>query len=112
MHAQDVGNNKGSTVIEMTLLMPIILGCVFLYIMFFLFFIGNAKGMEEITNQIYAVNVTQQNDIQHGIKKQSGMITAIYENHDKWFDISISMRRNGRDVLKSIRRWQLATSKI
>ena len=44
--------------------------------------------------------------------KNGNTITASFENHDQWFDFTFQIKRNGRDALKSIRRWQLVTSQI
>jgi len=112
VRVQDAGSNKGSAVIEMTILMPIFLGCVFMYILFFLFFIGNSKGMDETVEQLYRVDVTQISNLDKGVNKQGEMLSASYHNNDKWFDVNIQINRNGRNVLKSIRRWQLAKGKI
>lgn len=112
MHVQGVENNKGSAIIEMTFLIPVILGCVFMYVSFLIFFIGNSKGMEQAAEQVYMVDISNSSSVNAGVKKQSEMLSSVYQNCDKWFDVTININRNGRNVLKSIRRWQLATSKI
>ena len=44
--------NRGSAVIEMSLLMPIFLGCIYLYIMLFLFLLESGKGLEYMVENI------------------------------------------------------------
>lgn len=51
--------NRGSMVIEMTLLMPVFLGCLFLYVMLFVELIHLQHKMEQAAEILYAAEVPE-----------------------------------------------------
>ncbi len=108
-------SNKGSAVIEITLLMPILLGCIYFYIMLFLFLIDSGNRMEKIAEFMY---VTQ--DMENkGLKtlnedihvRTEGKVKIFWiEEKGKLFDIQMEMRKGKDNAVENIRRWQLVTS--
>ncbi|MDO5154363.1 MAG: hypothetical protein Q4D51_00215 [Eubacteriales bacterium] len=104
--------NRGSAVIEMTLLIPIIMGCIYLYMMFFLFFIQTAKEVESISEQIYVVEQNAKEKLPTKAKSNEKVMTVKQTIQNPLFQIEINMRKNQKDPLENIRRWQLVTSGI
>lgn len=106
--------NRGRTVIEITLLIPVFFGCIYLYIMLFLFFIDSTKQLNNICEELYHSENTE-------IDRQGGKITfyingktytaAVYDT-GKLFTIDLQLSRDGNDAIENIRRWQLAAGGI
>lgn len=106
--------NQGRTVIEITLLIPVFFGCIYLYIMLFLFLMESTKQMDNICEGLYHTENTK-------MESQSGKITfhmkgktytgAIYET-GKLFTIDLQLSRDSSDAIENIRRWQLAAGGI
>ena len=107
--------NRGSAVIEMSLLMPILLGCIYLYIMLFLFLLESGKGMEYMVENIYEVGNTENDTSEHFndmVSERTEGNVKIYRIEEKGelFDLYLEMRRDENDAVENIRRWQLVTS--
>lgn len=100
-------NNRGSAVIELALLMPVILGFIYLYIMLFLFFTESGKWMAEVAEGIYAEEGTE--CLTEGIILRTEGETRIgsIQEEGKLFKMQIELRRDKNDAVKNIRRWQL-----
>ena len=96
-------NNKGSAVIEMTFLMPIMLGIIYLYIMYLLLCISMSENMLKKTEELY--------------KKAEDLVTVTW-NKDVLKEevlssqIKIDIRRDTKNPVEEIRRWQLAIRTI
>lgn len=97
--------NKGSAVIEMTLLMPILLGCIYFYIMLFLFFVQSGKRMAEIADCIYEENIEETEEVM--MRTEGNVKIGKVEEEGKLFRIHIELRKDKNDPVKNIRRWQL-----
>lgn len=98
--------NKGSTVIEMSLLMPVFLGFIYFYIMLFLFFTGSGKRMEEVAEGIYGTDLTETaEDI--SLRTEGEVRIGTIEEEVKIFTIRVELRKDKNDPVKNIRRWQL-----
>ena len=106
--------NRGSTVIEMSLLIPVFLGCIYFYIMLFLFFTQAAKKTEEISEYAYMSESTkteQQKVLPDNVRVQrEGKIRVIkLEEQGKLFTLKTEFRRDENDPVQNLRRWQLVS---
>lgn len=101
-----VKHNCGSATVEMTLLMPIILGIFYLYISFFIFFIDCAGDMKNMAETLYANGAIE--TTQNKGSKSSIYIQESSGIHKKRLELH---RYNG-DTVKNIRRWQLAADTV
>lgn len=105
-------NHCGSAVIEMTLLIPVFLGCIYFYIMLFLYLVQTTKQFYFLAENLYETeSVTASGE---GIEKtvKGKKETVMFHEKDSFFEIRIQMSRDHSDVIENIRRWQLATSGI
>lgn len=106
--------NQGSAVIEFTLLMPIVLGCIYFYIMLFLFFIQSGKVMDQLADCIYQPereNVKTQEIVPDGVnlRKEGTAREAWVDWQEGLFHLHLTMRKDENDPVKCIRRWQFVT---
>lgn len=105
--------NKGSATIEITLLMPIFLGCIYFYIMLFLFLIESGKDMQILAEYLYLEEGNQvtfeQTEKKTFVKQNDGkiVITSIKEEFSI-FEINIELSKDSNNAIENIRRWQLA----
>lgn len=106
------GNNRGSTIIEMTLLIPVFLGCIYFYIMFFLFLTEAAKDMNEMAGCLYESGSTEKNSVEGNISKNGSTEIIKMQSSGKLFEIRLELRKDAGDVIENIRRWQFATGGI
>lgn len=105
--------NQGSAIIEMTLLIPIFIGCIIMFIMLFLFLMDAGRKQYILCETLYSVDVTDGKADLPGtdlgsLKKEGTVLKIIYQEQGKGLQYHLSMRRNGNDPVKNIRRWQLA----
>lgn len=106
--------NRGSTVIEMSLLIPIFLGCIYWYIMLFLFFIESGKKMEQMSDYVYTPEKTQYAENQAfsdnmQIRREGKMEIVRVEEQGKLFVFHMELRKGKDDPAENLRRWQLVT---
>lgn len=114
--------NCGSAIIEMTFLIPILLGIIYLYITFFLFLIESSQYKEWIVESLYCSQETQgDTSEQAGVKNMDGIIKmskqgtqiSVFVNQKaELFDIELEMHRKEDSAVKNIRRWQLASDML
>lgn len=101
--------NHGSATIEMTLLIPIILGVLYLYISFFVFFVDSARDMAVMVEVLYIEDIESKTiTIQKTGSKNS---VYVYENSGK-FNKKLELHRYSGSAVENIRRWQLATDTV
>ncbi len=101
-----IKHNCGSATIEMTMLMPVVLGVFYLYISFFLFFIDCADDMKNMAEMLYvdgAIEATQNNGSKSSIYIQES--SGIHEKR-------LELHRYNEATVKNIRRWQLAADTV
>ncbi len=98
-----VSNNKGTITIEMTLLIPLILGIVYLYIMYLLFSFGLSKQMYEETEKLYHQELTDQKEVS---LSENQLTYNLF--HVKNYEITLKLKRDIENPVAYIRRWQLA----
>lgn len=106
--------NKGSTVIEMSLLMPVFLGCIYLYIMLFLFFIEAGKRMDRMSDYIYTskeIKYEEKETLSNNMQlRREGKIEIVrVEEQGKLFVLRLELRKGENDPAHNLRRWQLVT---
>jgi hypothetical protein len=103
--------NRGSSIIEISLLIPIFMGCIYLYIMLFLFFMESSKQMCAMSESIYS---QESASLQSGfsLKTEGKMQVIRVKETGKLFEIEMELGRDGSEPLENIRRWQLVTSGI
>ena len=107
--------NRGSTIIEMTLLISVFMGVIFLYITFFLYLINSAGQMEQAAEYLYSVNEEEPDSEKSAniwIQKQGDIRTVWFEETDSRFLIRTKYRRWVKNPVENIRRWQLAVSLV
>ena len=103
--------NKGSAVIEITLLMPIFLGCIYFYIMLLMFLMASGKRMEKMAENMYMAENMEMTDSEKDISVRTEGKVKIFqmEEKGKLFDIHVEMRKQEDNEMENIRRWQLVT---
>lgn len=107
--------NRGSAVMEATLLMPVFLGIVYFYIFFVLFEIETGNYVESMVE--YKNNIETKSDIRNAefgisIIDQGDTRIIQMESTGQFFDRQLEMRGNIGNPAEKIRRWQLAVSTI
>lgn len=114
--------NCGSAIIEMTFLIPILLGIIYLYIMLFLFLMESAKYQEWMVESLYSLQEKQgEESTDSGEEivdelltksKQGTQISVFVDKKTEMFDIDLEMHRKEDSAVKNIRRWQLAADML
>ncbi len=104
--------NRGSTVVEFSLLTPVFFGCIYLYIMLFLFLHQSGRDMDLMTQKMYQSE-------QCGVQQEETLLSKskmqqegekekwILDEQEGLFDLHIEMRKDTNDPVKNIRRWKL-----
>lgn len=103
--------NRGSAVVEMTLLIPVILGVVYFSVLFFLFMVKSSDSMEALAACLYHAEAppgcnNEQNTI--SVYKQGNMKTVQMQEEGKLFNIQLELKGNSSNPVELVRRWQLA----
>lgn len=103
--------NRGSAVIEITLLMPILLGCIYFYIMLFVFLLNSGKGMEKMAENMYMAENIEKTAWEENVFVRTEGEVKIFRIEDigKLFDMHIELRKQEENEVENIRRWQLVT---
>lgn len=102
-------HNRGSATIEMTLLIPIILGVFYLYISIFLSFVDCADSMEDMIEVLYMEDTdSQASEVQ---KRGSKSSVCDYKS-TKFLEKNLEFHRYNGSVVENIRRWQLAADTV
>ncbi len=107
--------NKGSAVIEATLLIPIFLGIVYFYIFFVLFEIESGNCLESMVE--YKYNIKTKSDIENvdtgiGIIDQGNTRIIQMKKTEQFFNVQLELKGYIGNPAEKIRRWQLAVSTI
>ena len=110
-------NNVGSSVIEITMLIPIFIGCIYFYIIMLLFFVRQAEMAGQTVAQLYSFN-NQGKSNNYAVSGQeavyrTGNTDCIKVEVDEYgMKASLIYRKDGLDVVKSLRRWQFVADTI
>ncbi len=118
--------NRGSVVVEMTLLMPVFLGCVYMYIMIFISLIHAQQNMRQAADILYAAQAGEYlADGSGGIDgsdvpgasgyRGKGSLTYSAEGDkikvsfqgDDWLELRFQMTAGQKNPAKKLRKWQL-----
>ena len=111
--------NKGSAVIEITLMIPVILGCIYFYIMSMLYLVEHGRVADKLSEELYdsisfgydsgaADDSVSDNDTIGIINKGVAEYEEDYEN----YTISVRLKVDDSNPVKSLRRWQLIADTI
>ncbi len=105
--------NRGSAVVEMTLLIPILLGVFFLYICTFLFMIDSSKVMAQMSQSLYPGEVQNSADNTgenvYDVKKSGTKAIVAVKEQRGILEMDRMLSCYNGSAVKNIRRWQLAT---
>lgn len=107
--------NHGSAIVEMTLLIPVYLGVIYLYILFFLFTIECGFLMQGMLEYIYNVEMTfevQGESDQFSVAKQGNVQIVRASNSNQIFQTQLELKGSMDDATQKVRRWQIAVSTI
>ena len=101
--------------VEMTLLIPIIIGVLFLYIQLFLYYIQTAEAIGGMVSELYSSSEEKaESKERKGVEiRKSGTALSISIKESKsGMDIEEKWSRYNDCVVENIRRWQFATETI
>lgn len=91
-------NNKGSSIIEITIIFPIVLFVVYFYIMYLLLCINLSKNLSQKAEGLY-----DNNGSSITVSWDKGIMKA-----GDTSQIEIEINKNNNDPVKEVRRWQCA----
>ena len=102
--------NRGSATLEMTFIIPIILGVFYLYISLFMYMIFCSASMEAMTEELYCAEETE--GVSFGIKcaEQGGNRYASVKDTVGMFEVDLEFSNYKESPVKNIRRWQFAAN--
>lgn len=112
------GDNRGSAIIEVTIMIPIILGCLYLYIMSMLFITKHGRMADELSAQLYSnqddngLAVGSDGKIEETKDKQGQVEVIKYEGVIDKYDVRFELKKCSDDPVKNLRRWQLVADTI
>lgn len=107
--------NRGSAVLEATILIPVCLGIFFLYIMFFLFLIEYGFIMQGMLEYMYHPETKFEIENPHGeisLVKQGNINIINAWNKNRYFSMYLEYKGNSNDPADKVRRWQIAADTI
>lgn len=101
--------NRGSIVVEMTLLMPVFLLCVFLYITAFLYYVEAAEQMYLASAALYqesGLTTDNAGEDEVSFYKRGGTSVATVERSERYADVKVELRKDAGNPIQNLRRWQ------
>lgn len=103
------GNHRGSAIVEVTLLVPIFIGCIYGYIMLFLFFMESGHELEIMSECLYEETSRSTESPKRGenLRKEGNVKIIEKEKKGEFFVLKMELRKDESDPVKNIRRWQL-----
>ena len=107
--------NRGSAVVEISLLMPIYIGVFFLYIAFFLFLIECGFIMQDMLEYMYHSETKSENHHSRyniSVVNQGNVRTVNVSDYREGLTIYFEVRGNSEDFPDKIRRWQIAVDTV
>ncbi len=107
--------NRGAAIVEMTLLIPILLGIIYLYIMLFLFLVQSGKYMAAMADTLYSRNNSTREHTQNinlSCSTQGTKESVFLHEGLGGFDIELEMHRKEDNAVKNIRRWKIAADTL
>ena len=112
LYMRKMAKNTGSATIELTLIMPIILGVFYLYISCFLFMIESSKNMGDMVKVLYAETEAEKGDCKAEIIEQGSTRYVSLEDTMEMFTINLEFSCYKESAVENLRRWQLAFDTI
>ncbi|MBR1597424.1 MAG: hypothetical protein IJ661_00765 [Lachnospiraceae bacterium] len=103
--------NRGSAVVEVTLLVPIMLGCIYFYIMSMLYLVEHGRVVNSLSERLYeAIDSTEEKSTGEGTLAKGGVES--FEERFENYTISLTLQADDSDPVKSLRRWQLIADTV
>lgn len=103
--------NRGSAVVEVTLLVPIMLGCIYFYIMSMLYIVEHGRVVNSLSEGLYeAIDITEEKSTGEGAGSKDG-VASLEESFEN-YTISLTLQADDSDPVKSLRRWQLIADTV
>ena len=130
-----MNRNKGSAIIEITIMVPIIFGCIYFYIMSMLYIVEHGKVADGLSRQLYTVSsktvkanstlpapakvntsstdLTNAEDEEFGaVQKEGGTEIIRYSGIFEKYNIEMELKKNGDNAVKNLRRWQFIADTV
>ncbi len=107
--------NKGMAVVELTLLIPIVLGVVYLYIMLFLYLTECANTRQILAKTLYMDSLADEGgsgNVQAKVLTSKHIERAYSEKDWEGFCVRDEMCKGEDSILEDIRRWQIARNAL
>ncbi len=101
--------NRGSMIIEVTILMPVFLLCVVLYIYAFLYYVKTAEQMAFVSEQLYVKEEFVPDSMREcsiQMYQQEGTDIATSQGRYRYTDIRVEMKKDAGNPIRNLRRWQ------
>ncbi len=107
--------NRGSAIVEMTMLIPVYIGVIVLYINFFLYTIEYGFIMQGMLECLYKPETKSQ------ILRERADVSTVRQGSttiirgmktDRFYEINIELMGNEEDPADKIRRWQIAVGTV
>ena len=110
-----VKKNKGSSIIEFTLLVPILFGCIYFYVLSMLFIVEHGKMADTLSKQLYESEESALEAINNNgshESKEGGTEVVNYKGDYEKYDIVLEFKKNANDTVKCLRRWQFVADTV
>ena len=101
-------NNRGSAVVEVTLMVPVIFGSLYFFVMSMLFIVEHGKLADELSEKLYESSKEEACEVKKQGNTEFIKYNEVFNDYEIYFDFS----KNGDDVVKNLRRWQLIADTI
>lgn len=101
--------NRGNMIVEVTILMPVFLLCVVLYIYAFLYYVRIAEQTAFISEQLYTkgeVMTNNKQDCSVYIYQQGNTDVVTSQSQYRYTDIRVEMKKDAGNPVRNLRRWQ------
>lgn len=109
------GKNRGSAIIEFTLLVPILFGCIYFYIMSMLFIVEHGKLADALSKRLYSNEksmIELLGDSGGQVHKEGNTEIIEYLGNYEKYDIVLELKKDGSEIVKNLRRWQLVADTV
>lgn len=101
--------NQGSMIIELTILMPVFLLCVVLYLSAFLYYVKTVKQTAQAADVLYSKSVrteAEMCDSSLRIHRQGSTDIATSISQQKYTNIKVEMKKDAGNPISNLRRWK------
>lgn len=104
-------SNRGSAIIEITLLVPVLFGCIYFFIMTMLFLIRQAQVMDIAADKAYE----SADNVAGGVVtecKQGSVRIVKYQEEMDGYNVLVEIKVDDSDPVRNLRRWQLVADTV